>query len=172
MRFGKLEVRKCPKRHPDSASNLEMKTRSWIWLAASTLLVVVSGCRTLTISINHTNPPVFRFSAGQFAECCDHLAFLTVWEVGPSQSIQTGGGKVIWEIWPLSGTDNSASGLPAITYGSVPPGFVQKVPEVGPPVKLEEGKEYEAAGPLMEVPEAYVRFRIENGKAILMSSKN
>ena len=149
-----------------------MKTRLGIWLTAFTLLVVVSGCRSLTIAINDNNPPVFSFSASRFAECCDHLAFLTVWEVGPAQSIQTGGGKVIWQIWPLSGTDNSASGLPSITYGTVPPGFVQKVPEVGPPVRLEEGKEYEAAGPLIEVPEAYVRFRIEKGKAVLMSSKN
>jgi hypothetical protein len=149
-----------------------MKTRLWICLTAFTLLVVVSGCRSLTIAINDTNPPVFSFSASRFAECCDHLTFLTVWEVEPAQSIHTGGGKVIWQIWPLSGTDNSASGLPAITYGTVPPGFVQKVPEVGSPVRLEEGKEYEAAGPLIEVPEAYVRFRIEKGKAVLMSSRN
>lgn len=149
-----------------------MKLRLWSWVAGAALLIVISGCRSLTISINDSNPPVFRFSAGQFAECCTHLAFLTVWEVDPSQSIHKGGGTVIWQIWPLSGTDNSASGLPAITYGTVPPGFMQKVPAVGPPPGLEEGKEYEAAGPLMEVPDAYVRFRIDKGKAVLMPAKD
>lgn len=145
-----------------------MKLRLWSWVASAALLIVISGCRSLSISINDSNPPVFRFSASQFAECCTHLAFLTVSEVEPSQR-DTNWEKVIWQIWPLSGTDNSASRLPAITYGTVPPGFMQKVPKVGPPPKLEEGKEYEAAGPLVEVPHAYVRFRIEKGKAVLVS---
>ena len=149
-----------------------MKSLLKICVVVSTILVVGACGGTLRISINDTNPPVFSFSASQFAECCDHLAFLTVWEVKPSESIKGGGGKVIWQIWPLSGTNNSASGLPKIAYGQVPPGFVQKIPEVGPPPKLKEGNEYEAAGPLIEVPEAYVRFRIQNGKAVVMSRPN
>ena len=115
-------------------------------------------------------PPVFSFSAGEFAECCDHLAFLTVWEVPPRESPKDM--KVIWQIWPLSGTDNSAKGLPPITYGQVPPGFVQKIPNVGPPPMLEEGKEYEASGPRIEVPDAHVRFRIQNGRTVLVSTSN
>src|SRR5918996_5814080 len=135
-----------------------MKPRSRIWLATLALVLVLAGCRTLTISINDSNPPVFSFSAGKFAECCDHLAFLTVSEVPARESPEEM--KVIWQIWPVSGTDNSAQGLPPITYGQVPPGFVQKIPNVGPPPILEEGKEYEASGPRIEVPDAYVRFRI------------
>jgi hypothetical protein len=139
-------------------------------LATLLLALLVASCGSLSISISDANPPVFSFSAGQFAECCDHLAFLTVREVEASESINAGKGKVIWQIWPLSGTDNSAKGLPSITYGQVPPGFEQKIPNVGPPPKLKEGQEYEAAGPRIEVPDAYVRFRIQNGKAILMSN--
>lgn len=136
------------------------------------LVIVMGGCGSLSIAISDTNPPVFRFSAGPFAECCEHLAVLTVWEVKPSESTSAGQGKVIWQIWPLSGTDNSAKGLPRITYGQVPPGFVQKIPNVGPPPTLEEGRVYEVAGPRFEVPEAYVRFRIENGKPVLDPTGN
>jgi hypothetical protein len=140
-------------------------------LGTTFLVLVIGGCKSLSISINDTNPPVFVFSAGLYAECCTHLAFLTVWEVSPSQSMTSGGGNVIWEIWPVSGTDNSAAGLPKITYGQVPPGFVQKIPTSGPPPALKEGNVYEAAGPLIEVPDAYVRFRIQNGKAITEPGK-
>lgn len=57
------------------------------------------------------------------------------------------------------------------TRDQVPAGFEQKLPAAGPPPRLEEGKTYEAAGPLIEVPDAYVRFRIQNGKAVkLMNS--
>lgn len=147
-----------------------MKYRSRIWLAMWALVLVGAGCSTLTISINDSNPPVFRFSAGQLAECCDHLAFLTVSEVPAGGSSPER--KIIWQIWPVSGTDNSAKGLPPITYGQVPPGFEQKIPNDGPPPMLEEGKEYEASGPRVEVPNAYVRFRIQNGRAVRVSTPN
>ena len=79
--------------------------------------------------------------------------------------------KVIWEIRPRSGTDNSAKGLPQITYGQVPPGFEQLVPSVGTPPALQAGKVYAASGPRIEVPEAFVMFRIQDGKAIRISDK-
>src|SRR6185369_17974179 len=139
-----------------------MKTfRLLILFATLTLISFAVGCNSLRISINETNPPVFRFSAGQLAECCRHLAFLTVSEIPDRQS--DANAKIIWEIRPVSGTDNSAEGLPQITYGQVPPGFVQKIPTVGPPPPLQEGKIYEASGPPVEVPEAYVRFVIRDG---------
>jgi hypothetical protein len=149
-----------------------MKSRLRKSLGIIFIVLMMGGCRSLSISINDTNPPVFSFSSGRFAECCEHLAFLTVWEVKPSESINEGQGKIIWQIWPLSGTDNFANRLPKITYGQLPPGFVQKIPDTGPAPVLEEGKVYEVAGPLIEVPEAYVRFRIHNGKAVLESTGN
>jgi len=56
--------------------------------------------------------------------------------------------------------------LPHITYGQVPQGFYQITPKVGTPPALQAGKVYAAAGPRVEVPHAFVMFRIENGKAI------
>ena len=139
-----------------------MKSR--LHIVVGTLLVLaIAGCKSLSVSINDTNPPVFTFSAGQFAECCTHLAFLVVYEVN------AGNESVIWQIRPKSGTDNSAQGLPQITYGQVPQGFEQLVPGVGIAPALEEGKVYAASGPRIEVPEAFVMFRIEDGKAIRIS---
>jgi hypothetical protein len=80
-------------------------------------------------------------------------------------------GNVIWEIRPKSGTDNSANGLPRITYGQVPEGFEQVTPSVGTPPALPEGRVYAASGPRVEVPDAYVKFRIQNGKAIRVSEE-
>ena len=137
-----------------------MKSRVHIVLVLS-LVLAVAGCKSLSVSINDTNPPVFTFSAGQFAECCTHLAFLVVYEVEDGKERQ-----VIWEIRPKSGTDNSADGLPKITYGQVPQGFEQLVPSEGAAPALQEGKVYAASGPRVEVPEAYVMFRIKDGKAI------
>lgn len=143
-----------------------MKSRFCILLGILTLVLMVTGCKSLTMSINDTNPPVFTFSAGQFAECCTHLAFLGVYEIGDKDEQ-----KVIWEIRPLSGTDNSAQGLPKITYGQLPKGFEQVVPKSGPPPALQEGKLYEASGPGAEVPHTVVMFRIQNGKAVRVSDQ-
>ena len=139
-----------------------MKSRVYIVLGTLTLVLATAGCKSLSVSINDTNPPVFTFSAGQFAECCTHLALFVVYEVADGRDE----GAVIWDIRPKSGTDNSAQGLPQITYGQVPQGFEQLVPGVGIAPALEEGKVYAASGPRIEVPEAFVMFRIQNGKAI------
>jgi len=88
-----------------------MKSQLHIVVGTLSLVLAVAGCRSLSVSINDTNPPVFTFSAGQFAECCTHLAFFIVYEVGAGKDEQ----KVIWQIRPRSGTDNSAEGLPRIT---------------------------------------------------------
>jgi len=143
---------------------ITMRSSRIVVVGVLALVLVLAGCKSLTISVNDTNPPVFTFSAGQFAECCTHLAFLMVYEVNDGHD-----GRVLWQIWPKAGTDNSADALPKITYGQVPPGFEQRVPANGPPPALEAGQVYEASGPRMEVPDAYVRFRIENGKAIRIS---
>jgi len=139
-----------------------MKSRLRIVVGTLSLVLAIAGCKSLSVSINDTNPPVFTFSAGQFAECCTHLALFIVSEVEAGKD----DGTVIWEIRPRSGTDNSANGLPRITYGQVPPGFDQVIPATGTPPALQSGKVYAASGPRIEVPEAFVKFRIEGGKAI------
>ena len=117
-------------------------------------------------------PPTFTFSAGRFADCCRHLAFLGVYEVPPeNQNIpwpepMPRENIVLWQIWPKDNTDNSADALPPITYGKVPPGFTQRIPALGAPPPLVEGNIYEVGGPPIEVSEAYMRFTVRNGKAV------
>lgn len=144
-----------------------MKSRVNVLLVILSLVLTVAACKSLSISVNDTNPPVFTFSAGQFAECCDHLAFLVVYEIPAGKDDE----RVIWKIQPRSGTDNSAKGLPQITYGQVPEGFEQLVPSAGPAPALQEGKVYAASGPRIEVPDAFVMFRIQDGKAIRVSEQ-
>lgn len=140
------------------------------FLLAIAFLALLASCHSLTISMDESVPPNFNFSAGRFAECCRHLTFLGVYEIPPeNQNLPWAAPKpkekiVLWQIWPKD--NNSAEALPVITYGKVPPGFIQKIPESGePPPSLVEGKIYEVGGPAIEVPDAYMRFTIRNGKA-------
>ena len=128
------------------------------------------SCHSLTTAVRGGNPPQFSFSSGRFAECCTTLTFLGVYEV-PPENIEAAWSQrpkddvVLWQIWPAPTTNNEANALPTVTYGSVPPGFVQKVPTSGSPPPLVEGKVYEVGGPAVDVPHSYIRFIIRNGKA-------
>ena len=73
---------------------------------------------------------------------------------------------VLWQVWAEG--DNSGH-VPEITYGKVPPGFIQKVPQSGEPPALVEGKVYDAYGPPTLVPETYVRFTIRDGRAVRLN---
>src|SRR5215813_586386 len=126
------------------------------------VLLALVSCKSLTISMDNKVPPTFTFSAGRFAECCRHLAFLGVYEILPeNQDVpwlesRPKEDMVLWQIWPQEGTDNSADSLPSITYGKTPPGFIQKIPAQGEPPPLREGKVYEVGGPPIEVPNRVV----------------
>jgi hypothetical protein len=56
--------------------------------------------------------------------------------------------------------------LPDFTYGKVPEGWRQSVPESGSPPLLVEGKMYEAGGNFHSGQEARLRFNIRHGKAV------
>ena len=127
------------------------------------------ACHPLRASINESVPPSFTFSSG-LSECCDFLTFYMVEEVPPeNQSVHWLQSKpreniVLWQVWAEG--DNSGHVPAVITYGKVPPGFIQKVPQSGEPQPLAEGKVYDAYGPPSLVPETYVRFTIRDGKAV------
>jgi hypothetical protein len=140
------------------------------FLLAATVVGVLASCHSLTISMDENVPPNFNFSAGIFAECCRHLTFLGVYEVPPeNQNLPWAAPRpkediVLWQIWPKD--SNAAENVSVITYGKVPPGFIQKIPESGEPPPLVEGKIYEVGGPAIEVPNAYMRFTIRNNKSV------
>jgi hypothetical protein len=132
--------------------------------------LVFSACyeQDMTISIDDQNPPTFKLSGS------GNLTFFGVWEVAlenqrrlPSERDE-GKDTVLWQIWPSNlGRDARViRRLPPITYGSLPTGFTQKIPERGHPPVLIEGKVYEAGGPASNANGGSVWFTVKNGKVV------
>jgi hypothetical protein len=72
--------------------------------------------------------------------------------------------ELLWDIRPQE-TPESRLPLQPITYGILPPGFVQTFPAPGtPPHSLVEGQIYEAGAPPVELPGAIVRFTVQHGR--------
>jgi hypothetical protein len=122
----------------------------------------------MNISLEDQLPPTFKLSGS------GNLAFFGVWEVSTENlkrvPSERDGDKdsLLWQIWPngLSSDAKVLRRLPPITYGSLPPGFIQKVPETGAPPALVEGKIYEAGGPASNGRGGFIWFKIENGKLL------
>ena len=136
-----------------------------IFFIALTLIVSAgfSKCeRDMTISVrNDSNPPVFKlYGSGR-------LIFFKVSEPlrGQPSPIDH---PAMWEIRPTD--ENLISKLPEITYGVVPPGFTQKVPNSGTPPPLVEGRLYEAGGPAFDANGGSIRFVIKDGRAVVEPS--
>jgi len=119
-------------------------------------------------------PPTFKFTAG-FSECCNYLRVFNVYEIPPeNQNIPWSAKKPkedihLWEIVPRGANYVEGKNLPNITYATVPSGWIQKFPEQGEASALLEGHVYECGGLAVEVPEAWMRFTIRNGKAVRIS---
>jgi len=122
----------------------------------------------MTVSIDQRIPPTFTLSGS------GNLTFLGIWEVAKENqnslpSERDGDkDKLIWQIWPngLSPDKRVIRRLPPITYGSVPPGFVQKTPQDGAPPNLIEGRIYEVGGPASNANGGFIWFTIKGGKVI------
>ncbi len=135
-------------------------------------LLTLTACDepNLRIAMDEQVPPTFNFSGN------GSLAFFVVIEIAPDNLNASGPyldprkNRVLWDIRPKGGEEAQAP-LPAITYGQVPPGFIQKIPDAGQPSPLSEGKVYQAGGPPVEVPHGYVRFMIQNGKSITLKTR-
>jgi hypothetical protein len=136
-------------------------------LVSSTLVACNSE---ITLSMNDNVPPTFSFS-GDFSHV-NYLDFFIVKEVAtenlnvPYTEQNPQKNIVIWQIWPKGTSEGTLKELPPITYGVVPDGFTQKVPEKGHPPALIEGKVYEAGGPPVILRKGFIRFTIRDGKAI------
>jgi len=130
------------------------------------------GCQEhMTIKMSEAVPPVFTFQASRLTHF-KHLSFFIIIELAPgnekipayeSPPVKN---KTLWWIFPEDSERSVYENLPEFTYGTVPSGWKQKTPEQGTPPALVEGKFYEAGGPQVEVPWAYMRFTIRNGKAV------
>jgi hypothetical protein len=139
-------------------------------LLAATLCCGDACERDMTVTVVGKNPPTFNLSGN------GNLHFFTVSEIATENTKSLPAQRkseldvILWQIWPhdLSFEDTRIWRLPAITYGTVPSGFIQKVPAVGTPSPLIEGKMYEAGGPAANANGGFVLFTIRNGEAVVL----
>jgi hypothetical protein len=130
----------------------------------------IAACEiSMTLAIDGKYPPTFKLSGS------GDLDIFLVAEVAPENqklvSSQRDSDKdiILWEIWPNQNVDTKIDNLPAITYGVVPPGFTQKIPESGLPPALVEGKVYAAGGPARNANGGSIWFKLHNGKVVEVS---
>jgi hypothetical protein len=125
------------------------------------LACAFTGCHSLRIYVNEKVPPTFTFGAG-IAECCTTFVEVRVFELDAAMSSPA---KMIWRIASYRELDGRES-TPAITYGKVPQGFEQWLPEKGEPSALVEGKSYMAVAGANYTSWPKVCFTIKGGKSI------
>jgi len=136
------------------------------------VLTAISCTTDVTISMDETVPPTFKFERNSSE--VNTLPFFDVIEIVsenqkvPYQEQSFDKNITLWRIVPEH-SDTPITNLPPITYGRVPSGFVQKIPESGSPPSLSEGKLYQAGGPPVMMRRGTVRFFIRNGKAMKSS---
>jgi hypothetical protein len=137
------------------------------FLLRSLLLIAVYGLAACedrtTVSITAPqNPPTFKLSGSGgvflFIFIGPHS---TLEEIGSNQEVHN-----IWRVSPVEGTNITASYLPTLTYGQVPPGFRQDVPASGSPPPLEEGKFYSVRTPTHGANFQALCFKMEGGNAV------
>jgi hypothetical protein len=139
-----------------------------VLIVLAVVLPIVACQYEVTISMSSDIPPSFKFEKGHV----NYLDFFVVKEVAPeNQNVpytrqDPDKNVVIWQIWPKTSDDGRIDKLPAITYGKVPAGFVQKIPNDVAPATLVEGKVYEAGGPPITMSKGFLRFTIKDGKAM------
>lgn len=134
-------------------------------MVAASIVASLLACETdMTIAVvNQSNPPSFKLSGS------GRLVFFSVFKVPRDRPSSIDDPKM-WEIRPVD--ENLISKLPNITYGVVPPGFQQTIPETGTPPLLVEGTLYEAGGPAFDANGGSIRFVIKGGKAATVSSEH
>lgn len=136
-----------------------------IALLLLTTLCCGDACeRDTTISVEGSNPPTFRLSGN------GNLAFLAVSDDAPNR-VEKRSGEILWKIIPQSGKSNIGQ-LSPITYGQVPPGFIQEIPAKGAPPPLIAERHYEVAAPTSNAHGDWVFFVIRDGAALKVQQAN
>ena len=132
-------------------------------LAVVTVALSGSGCEQDTRGhVDGQNPPTISLSGS------GKIYFLRVMEEPVEKAFWEKGEGGIWQIEPQGNTkDLNVSQYPAIKYGVVPPGFIQRAPKDGKgPPPLEEGKTYNVWAPTYNANGGGVRFLIKEGKSV------
>ena len=79
--------------------------------------------------------------------------------------------KILWQIAPTSLTREQRviRKIPPITYGVLPEGWTQRIPQQGTPPTLEEGTVYQSGGPATNANGGSVWFKVQDGKPFTLN---
>lgn len=125
----------------------------------------------MTVKVVGVIPPTFNLSgSGRFV-------FFSVTEINPENQNRvpferdSGKDKVLWQIAPTSLTPEQRviRKLPPITYGVVPEGWTQRIPQQGTPPTLLRGSVYQAGGPTTDANGGFVWFKVQDGKPVTLN---
>jgi hypothetical protein len=112
-----------------------LKRRVLIYVSMILILVFISGCKkSAEVKIDSKNPPTITIAGDGIADW--------IWVYGPYRNESAALPPLIWKIDVVSPAPSVTEVLP-FTYGQVPSGFRQTVPNDGRPAPpLVEGEVY------------------------------
>lgn len=160
-------------------SRVEKRCRKSRHLVAAVSMLAISlvpACKSETgLFVSGDGNPTFEIRRSTFAEV-KVFPILTVVELDrdnerlPPLRGDESRNKVLWKVVadPAVKDKTSIENSDRVEYGKVPNGFTQEVPKSGQPQPLVEGPIYEAMGPLSLMRNAAVRFKITDGKVVVV----
>jgi hypothetical protein len=111
-----------------------------VMLIALTLMACDEPHTSINVSMDTKVPPTFSFSGPWWAIDFEVIE-LSKEEPSPENNYSTND-KIVWKISLPEG--RRVKSWPNVTYGVIPEGFSQRVPNEGEPPRLVEGKTYAA----------------------------
>lgn len=141
------------------------------------LMMTAAACNRETgLFVTGNENPTFEIRRPYFDEV-KIFPILTVVKLDPgnehldAQNEDQSKNTILWRVVvdPKVTDINPSATLERVEYGKVPQGFIQEFPNGGGvPPPLVEGLIYEAVGPLSLMSNAAVRFRIVDGKVVVV----
>ena len=130
-------------------------------LALATIAVACGQEPDLVLNLENKTPPTFSFSSRSLATDFEILELPRTKPLSKAYSLK---GETIWKI--SAAEMIKADKWPGVTYGNVPNGFSQTIPEHGPPPKLAEDKLYVARIVGGKDAETSLFFELRNGRPV------
>jgi hypothetical protein len=122
-------------------------------------VLVTAGCeRDTRIEFDRKVPPTFTLSGN------GQLQWIQFTDLSPSEISVYAPERVVWKIRPTG--LNTPWRLAPITYGIVPPGFVQEIPAGGAPPPLAQEKPYGVSAPTSNANGDSMIFLVRGGQAL------
>ena len=134
------------------------------YFAALVLLLIGSAtcthffARDTKIEMDGRIPPTFSFFGNR------DVVSIDVTDVSANDFSMYAPERAMWGIVPT--TETRPDRFPKITYGIVPPGFVQRWPTTGTPRPLQPETPYRITAPTSNAPAGKLIFLIRNGQTL------